>query len=220
MIKKIILICLLFVQFLIVNSLYAANPESFGFITVQYRDPNFNIYSNGSGEVVKSTLQNILLRSVGTNKIAFYDISKNVKEIQAAEKEISLEPKDVPVFMDKLKKPLLDYYMVGYVNSVSTKNSTTHAWLPIKFLPTFGSDAADVVQVDLSIAVFSGKSKKMVFMATGRGSSDKHNTQTFAATKNNIHNVNTEVKSVMEEQIYNALQKASINAANKIAKAI
>lgn len=216
MARLLVVVCLL-MQFLFINSVFASNQQSFGVVGVKYREPELKIYADPSKEVVKSTLEYTLLQEVSANKVEFIDIGEYVQKIKNEAGDIELDSKEIPKLLEKLEDTKIDYYIVGYINSVGVRSANSSAFVPFTPVGIMNMEGnGSTVQVDLSISIYSRNSKKVVFVATGRGESGRNQVNVGGTT---MPQISFGGKFAMEQQFHNALQKATIVAAQKIAKA-
>lgn len=212
--KKLLFVILLLASCLAGSKVFAANIQSIGFVDVYYRSA-FNNSATDKLEIVKATTEYTILKEAGPQKIKLKNLSAYVQAAKPKVENGCFDEKNIPQLLERLKSSKVDYYIVGYVNSIGRNNEVLYGALPTKYY-VGAENNGDTVHVNLSLLVYSATTKKVIFRATGRGESDVNNIT--IETKDN--SINIARKSVYEQQLHNALRKAALMAAQKIAKVV
>lgn len=215
-VKKLSLLFFLVLQCLYFDLCFASAPQTLGFIDVHYRESINDNNFQDKLEIVRAATESVLLNTADQQKISLVDISDYVATLKRREGSISLEEADMPKLLKELKSTNTDYYIVAYVNSISVNNESSFGGLPISSNIVMANSNNSIVHANLSLVIYSAKTQKAIFRATGFGESTKSDVNVISK----YVNVNTVVKNAFDQQVINALEKATRNAVEKVVKVI
>ncbi len=160
----------------------------------------------GQFDIVVDVLIDHLLDS---NRLAVYDASAYIQRFVADERALPLKDEQ---FMSAIQEVDTDYIIYGFVDVLSIESSR------IGYEDSTYSYARDggTVRAVLSVTVVNTKTGRPVFTATGNGKSGV----SMTGVGYSGHLLSFGKKTVPEECVYNALEKAAHEITDKILRAM